>query len=74
MCCYSDRTVSAISYTDFLFSLLYVHLQHLIFDILLSFLLIIFTFFYLLLTLKDKSMSIGFGKQTNGPKSYFPYV
>lgn len=65
MCCYSDRTVSAISYTDFIFPPLCASPTSVLFDILLSFFLFFNFFFAVVSTLNDKSMSIGIGKQTD---------
>lgn len=72
MCCYSDRTVSAISYTDFIFPPLCASPTSVLFDILLSFSFFFLNFFFAVVsTLKDKSMSIGFGKQTDMLKIRF---
>lgn len=46
MCCYSDRTVSAISYTDFIFPPLCASPTSVLFDILLSFSFFFFKFLF----------------------------
>lgn len=63
MCCYSDRTVSAISYTDLIFPPLCASPTSVLFDILL-FCYPFFFSFAVVSTLKD-GMSLGFGKQTD---------